>query len=81
MPDLKFQVVTAEPEPYAVGPILKFKLHVTQSAATGAEVRSNPSVTLQCQIRIDPGRRAVMRPRNGKVARSVRQALALGPDA
>lgn len=57
MPDLKFQVVTAEPEPYSVGPILKFKLHVSQSAATGAEVVPIHSITLQCQIRIDPAGR------------------------
>ena len=32
MPDLKFEVVTAEPEPFAVGPLLRFKLRVSQSA-------------------------------------------------
>jgi hypothetical protein len=57
MPDLKFQVVVAEPEPYAAGPLLKFKLRVTQSAASGAEIVPIHAVTLQCQIRIDPAQR------------------------
>ena len=57
MPDLKFQVLMAEPEPYAAGPLLKFKLHVTQSAAAGAEIVPIHAVTLQCQIRIDPAQR------------------------
>jgi Family of unknown function (DUF6084) len=57
MPDLKFQVVMAEPEPYAAGPLLKFKLRVTQSPAAGADVVPIHAVTLQCQIRIDPAQR------------------------
>jgi hypothetical protein len=57
MPDLEFQVVMAEPEPYAVGPLLKFKLHVSQAAAPGADVVPIHAVTLQCQIRIDPAQR------------------------
>jgi hypothetical protein len=57
MPDLKFQVVTAEPEPYSAGPLLKFKLRVTQTAAAGAQVVPIHAVTLQCQIRIDPAQR------------------------
>ena len=57
MPDLKFKVVSAEPEPFAVGPLLKFKLHVSQSAPAGAELVPVHAVALQCQIRIEPGRR------------------------
>ena len=38
MPDLKFKVVSAEPERFAVGPLLRFKLHVNQTAAAGAEI-------------------------------------------
>jgi Family of unknown function (DUF6084) len=57
MPDLKFKVLTAEPEPFAVGPLLRFKLHVSQSAAAGAKLVPIHAVALQCQIRIDPARR------------------------
>ena len=67
MPDLKFQVVMAEPEPYAAGPLLKFKLHVTQSAAAGAEVVPIHAVTLQCQIRIDPAQRRYAAPEQEKL--------------
>jgi hypothetical protein len=57
MPDLNFQVVMAEPEPYAVGPLLRFKLNVSQTAANGAEVVPIHAVALQCQIRIEPAQR------------------------
>jgi Family of unknown function (DUF6084) len=67
MPDLKFQVAMAEPEPYAVGPLLKFKLHVTQSAAALAEVVPIHAVTLQCQIRIDPAQRRYAAPEQEKL--------------
>jgi hypothetical protein len=57
MPDLSFQVVKAEPEPFAAGPLLHFKLHVSQKYAPGAEPASIHAVTLQCQIRIEPAQR------------------------
>jgi hypothetical protein len=56
MPDLNFQVVSAEPEPYAVAPLLRFRLAVRQSAAARGLVPIH-AVTLHCQIRIDPSRR------------------------
>jgi Family of unknown function (DUF6084) len=58
MPDLKFKVASAQPEPFAAGPLLKFKLLVSQSVAAGAEVVPIHAVALQCQIRIEPGRRS-----------------------
>jgi hypothetical protein len=57
MPDLRFQVVSARAEPYAAGPLLKFALEVSQSAASGAHVVPIHAITLQCQIRIDPTQR------------------------
>jgi hypothetical protein len=57
MPDLTIKVVCAEPEPFAVGPLLKFKLQVSQAAAAGAELVPIHAVALQCQIRIEPHRR------------------------
>jgi hypothetical protein len=67
MPDLKFKVESAEPEPFAVGPLLKFKLHVSQSAAPGARVVPIHAVALQCQIRIEPGRRSYVSPEQLKL--------------
>src|SRR5262245_29677523 len=57
MPDLRFEVVNAVPEPFAVGPLLRFKLAISQRAAIGAELVPIHAVTLQCQLRIDPSRR------------------------
>jgi hypothetical protein len=57
MPELSFQVESAEPEPYAVAPLLRFKLRISQSAAAGRDLVPIQAVTLHCQIRIDPGRR------------------------
>ncbi len=57
MPDLTFKVASAESEPFAAGPLLKFKLLVSQSA-DGAEVVPIHAVALQCQIRIESGRRS-----------------------
>jgi hypothetical protein len=67
MPDLKFQVESADSEPYAAAPLLKFKLHVTQSAAGGAELVPIHAVTLQCQIRIDPAQRRYAAPEQEKL--------------
>ena len=57
MPDLNFQVVMAEPEPFSAGPLLRFKLRVSQSAAAGAEIVPIHAVMLQCQVRIEPAQR------------------------
>jgi hypothetical protein len=53
--DLNFAVEEAIAEPYAVAPLLVFKLRVTQ--AGGDPAVPVQSVALQCQIRIEPGRR------------------------
>jgi hypothetical protein len=57
MPDLNYQVVNAEPEPFAAGPLLRFKLCVSQSVAAGAELVPIHAVTLHCQLRIEPAQR------------------------
>jgi hypothetical protein len=67
MPDLSFHVMTAEPERYAVAPLLKFKLRVRQSVAPGAEAVPIHAVTLQCQIRIEPARRSYSAREEGKL--------------
>ena len=57
MPELSFEVLSAEPEPLAVAPLLKFKLRVSQTAPAGQQRVPIYGVTLHCQIRIDPARR------------------------
>lgn len=53
MPELDFEVKSAQPEHYAVAPLLTFKLRVTNRAPA----ISIHNVMLQCQIRINPSRR------------------------
>lgn len=53
MPDLNFQVESAEPVPYAASPLLALKLRVTNAVAD----ETVHSVMLQCQIRLDVTRR------------------------
>ena len=54
MPDLSFQVEKAEPEPFAVAPLLLFKLRVSQAPAGAVPIHA---VALRCQIRIEPAKR------------------------
>jgi hypothetical protein len=46
---------------------LKFKLHVSQSAPAGAQLVPIHAVALQCQIRIEPGRRGYAAPEQDKL--------------
>jgi len=57
MPDLHFQVVTAKPEPFSAGPLLRFKLRVSQAPVAGADFVPIHTVMLQCQVRIEPAQR------------------------
>lgn len=79
MPDLRFQVVLAEPEPYAAGPLLKFKLHVSQVAMPAAGAVPIHAVTLQCQIRIEPAQRRYAAPEQDRLL-DLFDTPALGPD-
>lgn len=59
MPQLKFEIESAAPLPWAVAPHLQFKLRIAdraviQNAGDGAAIQS---VALRCQIRIEPTRR------------------------
>jgi Family of unknown function (DUF6084) len=58
MPELRFDVVSAEPEPFAVAPLLSFKLRISQPAAAVGEPVRVEAVSLRCQVRIDPARRS-----------------------
>ncbi|MFL6278309.1 MAG: DUF6084 family protein [Blastocatellia bacterium] len=53
MPDLSFEVETAEAVPYAAAPLLAFKLCVS-NAVVGEPIHT---IALRCQIMIDPARR------------------------
>jgi hypothetical protein len=53
MPELSFQVEKAEAEPFAVAPLLLFKLRVSQRAGA-VPIHA---VMLRCQIRIEPAQR------------------------
>ena len=52
MSDLDFEVLGVEPDPYAASPTMVFKLGITET--TGERVHS---VSLRCQLRIEPQRR------------------------
>jgi hypothetical protein len=56
MPDLHFTVEGAEPQRFAVAPLLLFKLRVREAAGPG-EPTPIHSVVLSCQVRIEPARR------------------------
>jgi hypothetical protein len=53
MPDLSFQIVGAEPVPFAATPLLALKLCI-KNAVAAEEIRS---IILQCQIQIEAPRR------------------------
>lgn len=57
MPDLNFQVISAEPARHAAEPLLLFRLRVTESLPAGASPTAIHSIALRCQIRIEPARR------------------------
>src|SRR6185437_11338286 len=57
MPDVDFKVERAEAIAYAASPQLAFKVRVTQMAEADHPPVEIQSVALQCQIRLEPGRR------------------------
>lgn len=59
MPQLKFELESAAPMPWAVAPHLCFKLRVVDRTGEDAAVQS---VALRCQIRIEPTRRRYAAP-------------------
>lgn len=54
MPDLNFEIESAEPVRYAAAPQLNFKLRISDADSEA----SIPAVALRCQIRIEPTRRS-----------------------
>jgi hypothetical protein len=57
VPDLSFQVEGAEPQRFAVAPLLVFKLRVSETVSPGEGPTPIHTVALRCQVRIEPGRR------------------------
>jgi hypothetical protein len=62
MPDLQFQITGAEPERFAVEPLLRFALNVTERVLIGSDPTSIHTIVLRCQIRIEPGKRSYSPP-------------------
>ena len=52
MTDIDFEVLGAEPDPYAASPTLLFKLALRETTGTAVH-----SVALRCQLRIEPQKR------------------------
>lgn len=57
MPDLNFQVDSAEPQRHAAAPLLLFRLRIDEATAPGAPPTPIQSIALRCQVRIEPARR------------------------
>lgn len=67
MPDLDFKIESVDAVPYAVAPTLAFKLRISPEGRADTSGQASPaqgqliapihSVSLRCQIRIEPGRR------------------------
>jgi Family of unknown function (DUF6084) len=57
MPDLDFFVDHAQPVPYAATPQLAIALRIVQRPPAGRPAREIHSVTLRCQVRLEPSRR------------------------
>ena len=77
VPDLSFQVEGAEVTPYAMVPLLTFRLRAINAPADEAI----HNVVLRCQIQIEATRRHYSRGGGDPTPRPVRRARALGPDA
>ncbi|HKX32124.1 MAG TPA: DUF6084 family protein [Blastocatellia bacterium] len=63
MPDLNFQVVGAEPDPYAAAPLLLFKLRVDNSNAEEQIF----TITLRCQVQLEVNRRRYQAPEQARL--------------
>ncbi len=57
MPELSFQPLSIEQVPYAAAPMLAIRLKVEEVLSAGEQPVPIHSVMLQCQIRLEPGRR------------------------
>ncbi|HEX4124917.1 MAG TPA: DUF6084 family protein [Tepidisphaeraceae bacterium] len=57
MPDLDFFIDRSDPVPYAAAPQLAFGLRIIQRPPAGQSPQAIHSVTLRCQIRLEPTRR------------------------
>lgn len=57
MPDLNFQVESAEAVPYSAAPLLALKLRITDATNTSNGPSQVHTVALRCQVRIETPRR------------------------
>jgi hypothetical protein len=57
MPDLSFAVTGVEPDSMAAVPILNFRVRVDEPTPEESQATSIHSITLRCQVQIEPARR------------------------
>ena len=57
MPDLEFQVDSAQAVPYSASPLIHIKTRIIQKPENDSTPAEIHSISLRCQIRIEPGRR------------------------
>jgi hypothetical protein len=57
VPDLRFQVLTAEATPNVATPLLTFKVRATDSPLSDSDAQPIHSIALRAQVQIDPVRR------------------------
>ena len=76
MSDLEFEVLDAQPEPYAAVPTIMLRLRITERS--GMPVHA---VALRCQIRIEPQRRRYTDAETRGSGRGVRRAHRSGADS
>jgi hypothetical protein len=64
MPELQFQIEGAEAVPHAAAPLLALKLRITNLPAS----ESIHTLTLKCQVQIEPAKRRYLPPEQEKLA-------------
>jgi hypothetical protein len=64
MPELQFQIEGAEAVPHAAAPLLALKLRITNLPAS----ESIHTLTLKCQVQIEPAKRRYLLPEQEKLA-------------
>jgi hypothetical protein len=67
MPDLTYRVEGAEPLRFAAAPAMLFKLQVSEPIAAGADPTPIHTVTLRCEVRIEPARRSYTLAQKGRL--------------
>ena len=75
MPELHFKIEAAEAVPHAAAPLIALKLRITNLPASEAI----HTLTLRCQVQIEPAKRRYVPGEQEKLLDLVRHARALEP--